>query len=103
MAEDEVIISYETLFEILRREKSREELQSLDKNFYNLSISHISRIKQDLSTATQKGSTFDEAERLRLELVNVKKILKELYNRREKKIINGQVSTAAWPFNCLSN
>ena len=34
MGENEITITYETLFDLLRREKSRDELQSLSPTFF---------------------------------------------------------------------
>ena len=74
----EVNITYETLFEILRLEKTREQLQELDPNFYRDVINYI---KEKKESASEDGSTS-------MQLKNVRKILEDLYERREKKIIN---------------
>lgn len=86
----EVVITYDTLYEILRREKGRDELQELDTEFYNQAFKYLkdknkilqdTEVKTDLFSSTERGKTVTEIE-------NIKKILKELYERRESKIIN---------------
>lgn len=83
----EVVITYETLFELLQREKERNDLQRLEPTFFNDVIGYIKDKKRILEA---KDSTFAHEERKKTErqLENIYKILKELYERREKKIIS---------------
>lgn len=84
----EVAVTYEALFEILRREKDKEELQKLDMDFFKNLASYI-REKQDI--LTKKGlDMFSEGEKEKAEkqLLNIKKIIQEIYSRRERKIIS---------------
>ncbi len=83
----EVIITYETLFELLQREKERSDLQRLEPSFFNDVIGYIKDKKRILEA---KDFTFAQEERKKTErqLENIYKILKELYERREKKIIS---------------
>lgn len=86
----EVNITYETLYELLRREKSREELQDLHQTFFEDVINYLNEKNQILLNTEQKLDLFSstEREKTKLQLENIKKILKEFYERREKKIIN---------------
>jgi DNA replication initiation complex subunit (GINS family) len=80
-------ITYEQLFDTLRREKSRDDLQKLDKMFYD-SVRTFLAIKEDMIRAeSTQGINSLAAQRASIEYQNVKKILKELYERRERKII----------------
>ena len=83
----EVVITYETLFELLQREKERNDLQRLEPTFFNDVIGYIKDKKRILEA---KDSTFAQEEKKKTErqLENIYKILKELYERREKKIIS---------------
>ena len=91
MAEEdkgEVTITYESLFELLRREKERTELQKLESPFFGNLLMYlkdkqaiINKQQTDLFSAEEKRKTEDQ-------LINVKKIIKELYERREKKIVS---------------
>jgi len=69
------VISYETLFDVLRKESNREDLQSLPDTFYEDVASFIAEKKLDSSS------------RGRIEYENSKKIVRELYERRERKIL----------------
>lgn len=96
MAEKEVVITYETLFELLRLEKSREELQKLSDTFFDDLISYVNNKKTRFESKESQGILFqrDEREIARQELENIKKIVKELYDRREKKIIANALNKA---------
>ncbi|MBT3304241.1 DNA replication complex GINS family protein [Candidatus Woesearchaeota archaeon] len=87
--EDEVVITYETLFEIFRREKNRGELQLLDDSFLMNVISYLVKKKAILDANTDQSTLFAEEEKLSAEkqLFNIKKILRDLYEQREKKVI----------------
>lgn len=82
-------VTYESLYDILRKEKSQEELQNLDKNFFLFVAEYLQTKKQILSSQENKDSIFASAEiqKTRKQLENSQKILKELYERRENKII----------------
>ncbi|MEM4260431.1 MAG: hypothetical protein QXG00_04300 [Candidatus Woesearchaeota archaeon] len=84
MGED-LNITYESLFDILRREKNREELQELDKDFVKNLIEYI-RSKESLIKQSQIYS--NDQEKVRIQLKNIKKIIRELFERRQRKIIN---------------
>jgi len=85
----DVIITYETLYELLRREKSRSELQKLDKDFFNDVIKYVKDKKDILESQKSKENIFaaKEIERTTKQLASIYTILKELYNSRENKIL----------------
>ncbi len=86
----DVVITYETLYELLMREKSRADLQKMDKDFFNDVIKYIKDKKEILESQKSKENTFasKEIERTTTQLDSIYKILKELYEKRENKIIN---------------
>jgi len=90
MSEKATVITYEKLFEFLRLEKSRDELQQLDPDFFEQVLQYLCSKKESFENKQSQQLLFerDEKEKARLELQNVRKILKDLYDRREKKIIN---------------
>ena len=91
MDEDsEVNITYETLFELLRREKNREELQTLDQKFFNNVVAYLKEKKAMIDKKDQGLSEFSTEAGLpeKEQHENIKKIIKDLYDKREKKIIN---------------
>lgn len=86
----EIKITYETLFDLLRREKSRDELQKLDPEFYKDVLAYLhekQEILQDTSTQAELFAS-SEKEKIRIQFQNIKKILREFYERREKKILH---------------
>ena len=84
----DVIITYETLYELLMREKSRQEIQKLDKDFFNDVIKYIKDKKDILESQKSKDNVFaaKEIERTTKQLESIYRILKELYEKRENKI-----------------
>ncbi len=87
-SQKEVAVTYETLYEMLRREKSREELQALDEGFLLDVLNYLREKQRILDEAEKKQDLFslDEREKTQVQLVNIRKIVRELYERREKKI-----------------
>tara|TARA_Y100000310_G_scaffold345600_1_gene467089 strand:+ start:1939 stop:2550 length:612 start_codon:yes stop_codon:yes gene_type:complete len=85
----EIIITYETLYELLRREKARPELQSLDPTLYKDIINYLEEKKSILKSQETKDSIFApiEAKKTKKQLEQIYKIIKELYEKRESKII----------------
>lgn len=84
-----VIITYEALYEILRREKARPEIQKLDETFFSDVIEYIEEKKSFIESQSKSESIFSatELEKTKKQLENVQKILKELYEKREHKIL----------------
>jgi DNA replication initiation complex subunit (GINS family) len=90
MTEDSVAITYETLYEILRSEKNKEELCELDEIFYANVLEYLKEKTRILEEASSKSDIFslDEKDNTQVQLRNIRKIIREIYERREKKIIN---------------
>ena len=76
--------TYEHLFDILRRERSREEIQELDEGFYAQANSFLEDQAAALKEADPLSASSDQ---IRNQLQNSKKLLRELYDRREKKLL----------------
>jgi DNA replication initiation complex subunit (GINS family) len=89
ISEKEVKVTYETLYELLRLEKSREELQQLDAVFLLDVLKYLRDKQRILDEAERRQDLFslDEREKTQVQLVNIRKIVRELYERREKKIL----------------
>ncbi|MFC1753529.1 hypothetical protein ACFL96_09090 [Thermoproteota archaeon] len=89
-SEKEVVITYETLFELLRLEKSRPDLQKINPTFYADALVYLNEKLSILQEDKSQTSLFASAEKekTRRELENIGRILKELYDRREKKIMD---------------
>ncbi len=89
-SQKDVNITYETLFELLRIEKNRDDLQGIHSSFFEDVIAYLREKQHILDESKQKQDLFSAAEREKVstEMANIKKILRELYERREKKIIS---------------
>lgn len=90
MDKPSVVITYETLFEILRREKSRGDLQELDQGFYQDIITYLAQKKGILLRQPVASGLFGEEERMQTEsqVLNIKRLIRQLYELRERKIID---------------
>ncbi len=89
MGEEEVVITYESLYELLRREKYRPELQKLEPVFYANALNYLKEKQAILDAQEKRNSIFaaNEIEKTRTQLRNIQKILKEIYEKREAKIL----------------
>jgi len=88
MAKD-VMITYDTLYEIFRREKYQAELQNLDPNFFKEITNYLSEKESILQSQKTKDNIFSSSEiqKTKKQIESIKKIFKELYEKRESKIV----------------
>ena len=84
--EKEITISYETLFDLLKRERDRADLQKLDENFFKYLVDFLKEKKQNIENPSLES--FEEKKKLEGQLDNIKKLLIDLYIKREKKIVS---------------
>ena len=99
----EVVVNYETLFELLRREKNREELQQLPENFLVEVKKYLNEKKQTTLTRSDDPFSEIEQEKTQRQLANIKKILREIYERREKKIISMALNKSRIPNSAIDS
>lgn len=85
---DKITVTYDSIFEVLMREKGKEELQKLSPDFFTDLISYISGKRKAVDTAAIDAFSLEEKERAAKQLQNITRMLIELYERREKKILN---------------
>ena len=87
---DRIKVTYETLYELMRQEKNREEIQQLDPSFYDDVLVYLREKQQYLDACLAKSDLFSVSEREKTlqQIQNAKRLLRELYERREKKIID---------------
>ncbi len=90
------MITYEALYEMLRKEKTFPELQKLPDTFYKDVSKYLKEKKRILESQKGKDSIFAETEikKTKTQLENIKKILKELYAKRELKITQLAISAS---------
>lgn len=87
METKEINITYETLFEILKREKDLTDLQKIGPNFFNDFVDYLSE-KNNMLAKEDALFSYDEKKKVEKQIENAKRLVKEIYERREKKILN---------------
>ncbi len=75
-------ISYALLYDLVRKERASAELQELQASFYEDTQDFLSTLQK---TADEERYTGSDA--ALLQLANTRKLVKELYDRREQKIL----------------
>ncbi len=84
----ETIVTYDLIYEILRKEKYEPEVQNLPENFYSKVIEYLKEKQLIVETQKSQQSIFSgETAKTEKQVQNIKKLLKEIYERRENKII----------------
>ncbi len=85
----EIALTFETLYDILMREKQREELVPLDPQFFQNVITYLKDKISIWERISKESDVFSLGERdaVEAEIKNTRKVLKDIYERREKKII----------------
>ena len=86
METKEVNITYETLFELLKREKDMADPQKLDPNFFNDFVDYLNEKSKVLDKEDSLFS-YDEKKKVEKQIDNAKRIIKEIYERRERKML----------------
>lgn len=98
------IITYEALYEILRKEKYEKELQKLEPNFFQSVIKYLDEKEAILASQKSKDSVFaKESDKTQKQLENIRKILREIYEKRENKIVQHALVSSRFNESSLSN
>lgn len=86
---DEIRITYETLFDFLMNEKKKSNLQPLPKTFFDDVLNYIKKKYDNLTNTKTEDLIFSlEKEKGLRELNNIKAIVREIIERRIKKIMD---------------
>lgn len=83
-------INYRYLRKIQQNEKNSPKLSALDFDFYQSVINYI----KDLEKRYKNDNSEQKQKILNEEIINTKKIIENIYEMREKKIINAALSKA---------
>lgn len=81
------VITYETLYELARKEKYSPELQGIDSGFFKRVVAYLEEKEQFVSQSPSDSMFSKEISTAKKQLENARKLLKELYERRESKIV----------------
>ncbi len=92
MGESDIGLTYEILYELARKEKLQGELQELDNEIYLNIVKYLKEKKEILNDP--KIAYGAEKENIRQQIMNAKKLVRDLFNKREKKIIVMAINNA---------
>jgi DNA replication initiation complex subunit (GINS family) len=85
MGED--TLSFEQLFDLLRQEREQGELVALREDFYVDVVAYL-KSKQKLLDTAGNDVFSPEVDSLKKQLFSLRRVLKEIYDRREQKILH---------------
>jgi len=90
MAQQPVVITFESLYEFSRRERDKDDLLELPPTFLDDVVRYVREKKAILDASNVQNDAFSIAERKSQsqQLETVKKLFRELYERRERKIVD---------------
>ena|SRR3989338_358566 len=91
----DIKITYNTLFELLRRERTRHELQGLDVAFYDDVVSYLKDKSSIKNAQSSSGDSMFLHEENQRQLENARRIIKHIYDKRERKIVQLAMDAAA--------
>ena len=86
MGEDSAI-TFESLYNLVRNEKVNEAIQKLSPDIHSEIISYLNTKISIYKDAKAKNLNPEEAEKIRTQIVSARKLIKEIYERRERKIL----------------
>lgn len=84
----DTIITYDSIYEAFRKEKYESEIQKLQDTFYLDIINYLKEKQAILENQKSQKTVFsNEPVKIERQIQNIKKILKDLYEKRENKIV----------------
>jgi DNA replication initiation complex subunit (GINS family) len=90
-------INYEKISTINKKERKSAKLVTLDPGFYNVLIEHLKKLQGEYNTRFLESPTSTEALLLNNEICKLDNMIKEIYTRRERKIILAALDTNSTP------
>ena len=87
-------LTYEELRKIEQLERSTPDLVKLDSDFYRHLRDHIEKLEEKLQLEQKTNSGSRKSMLLINEIKNTKRLTEGIYERREKKIVQGALATA---------
>lgn len=86
----DIQITYDTLIDISRRERSKPELQKLESTFYQDILEYLKdkhTILEDLRNREDQFANDASRQNTEDQITNARKLIRDIYERRERKII----------------
>jgi DNA replication initiation complex subunit (GINS family) len=84
---DKINITYDSLFETLMNEKNKDSLQKLSLTFFTDLVAYVAEKRKTLENPATDPFAMEEKEATSKQLQNITRMVRELYERRERKII----------------
>ena len=81
-------LTYDELFDTVVREKSQEELQTLALDFFERVRVYLSAKQSAVHTSSTDPFSLQKKEKAMQQMKSIKRVLQDLYERRERKIVN---------------
>ena len=82
------IITHESIYDLLSKEKTRIEIQSINPEFFKQLESYIEEKEFILKSQKEKNTFPDEVKKTERQLLNIRRLSDELVERRKKKILD---------------
>ncbi|MEK6917299.1 MAG: hypothetical protein AABW92_06170 [Nanoarchaeota archaeon] len=86
MGEDSTI-TFESLYNYVRNEKVNEAIQKLRPEIHSQIIGYLNTKIKIYKEAKDKNLNSEEIEKIKIQIVSARKLIKEFYERRERKIL----------------
>ncbi len=80
-------INYEKISQINKMERKSAKLVQLDPNFYSVIITHLNKLQEEYNKKYLESPTPTEALLLNNEICKLEGVIKEIYTRRERKVL----------------
>jgi DNA replication initiation complex subunit (GINS family) len=85
---EESTITYQAIYDLVRKEKTNDALQKLEPETYSQLIKYLRVKLQIYKNAKARKINPDELAKIKLQITSARKLIKELYERRERKILS---------------
>ena len=82
------IITHESIYDLLSKEKTRIEIQNINPEFFKQLESYIEEKEFILKSQKEKNTFPDEVKKTERQLLNIRRLSDELVERRKKKILD---------------
>jgi len=79
-------ITFESLYNLVRNEKTNEEIQEINPETYKQLVDYLKNKIQIYKEA--KAKNLKDTEQIKTQIVSARKLIKEFYERRERKILH---------------
>lgn len=84
--EETSTITFEKLYDLVRKEKTNEEIQELNPETYKQLVDYLNNKIQIYKEAKEKN--LKDTDQIKIQIVSARKLIKEFYERRERKILH---------------